>query len=81
MGIRVMGAQPVFADKEAPTGAKNSVNTTFTLAGTSLSGLEYVYLNGQLLQSGGIDYTITGNTITFVTPPDAIDKLVVSYRK
>jgi len=71
-----------FADKEIPSGALNGTNTAFTLAFTPVAGTEHVYLNGLLLESGaGNDYTISGATITLLTPPAAGEKIRVSYRK
>ena len=71
-----------FVDKEAPSGAYNGSNTTYSLANTPVSGSEHVYLNGGLQESGaGNDYTVTGATITMLTAPLASDKIRISYRK
>jgi hypothetical protein len=76
-----VGAVPDFATREAPTGAINGVNTTFTLANTPTAGSEEVYLNGILQEPGaGNDYTISGATITYLTAPLTGDRLRVSYR-
>lgn len=54
-----------FVDGEVPSGAVNGNNTVFTLSQTPspTTSLE-VYLNG-LMEQGGVDYTLAGNTITF----------------
>lgn len=68
--------------REAPTGTIDGSNKNFVLSSTPIAGSEMVYLNG-LLQDlgGGNDYTITGNTITFVQAPLAGDKIRVTYWK
>ena len=75
-------AGPSFSDGEVPAGTLNGVNTLFTLSAvpappTSLS----LYRNG-VLQKAGFDYSIAGNTISFLTAsiPQTGDTLVASYR-
>ena len=68
--------------REVPTGAVDSVNTTFALANTPKVGTEQVYLNGLLMDVGDTnDYTISGANITFTFAPTAGDKIRVSYFK
>ena len=71
-----------FVDSETPGGTVNGTNTSFTLANmpspsTSLA----LYRNG-LLQSPGVDYTLSGLALTFlsVSTPQAGDILRVAYR-
>ena len=74
---------PTFVDKEIPSGAINGSNTIFTLANTPTSGSEQIVVNGLMLYPGsGNDYTISGNTITFLTGaiPQTGDRLFVNYR-
>ena len=69
-----------FVTREIPSGSINGSNTSFTLANAPVSGTEQVFLNGMLQHEGaGNDYTISGDTITFVTAPDAGWKLFVNY--
>jgi|KBSSwiStaDraftv2_1062776.scaffolds.fasta_scaffold124229_3 hypothetical protein len=71
-----------FADAEIPTGAVNGVNTVFTLAvAPSPAGSLEFFRNG-LLQLQGVDYQISGNTVTFfvASTPQSGDLLVASYR-
>jgi hypothetical protein len=71
-----------FVDQQTPTGAINGVNTTFALSQTpSPSASLTVFLNG-LLMSVGVDYTLSGSTITFLTAsvPHTGDILLSSYR-
>jgi hypothetical protein len=71
-----------FITRETPSGSVNGANTTFTLANTPISGTESVFLNGLLQEAGaGNDYTISTNTITYLTAPIANDKIRVNYLK
>lgn len=66
--------------KEVPVGLINGVNTTYTLSSAPTGSSEMVFLNGQLLQSGaGNDYTISGNVITMLYPPQVTDKIIVTF--
>jgi hypothetical protein len=68
--------------RETPSGSINGSNVTFTLANTPLAGSEQVFLNGILQEPGaGNDYTISTNTITYLTAPATGDRLRVSYLK
>lgn len=76
------GIVPSYSDGEIPSGAINGSNTSFTLAyapspAESLS----LYRNG-LMMDQGIDYTLSGNVITFLTAstPQSGDLLLASYR-
>ena len=65
---------------EIPTGAINSINTDYTLASTPVAGTVQVFLNGLFqAQGSGLDYTISGDTITFVKAPRTNSDLYVSY--
>lgn len=52
---------------ETPSGAINGSNTSFTVANTYVSMV--LTRDGQILEPGGADYTLSGTTITFVTAP------------
>lgn len=67
--------------RETPSGLVNSSNTVYTLAFTPIAGTESVFLNGILMASGAVDYSISSATITFVTAPATGDILRVSYIK
>jgi hypothetical protein len=71
-----------FIDQQTPTGAINGVNSSFTLSQTPnpTASLE-VYRNG-LLMSIGVDYTLSGSVVTFLTAsiPQTSDTLLCSYR-
>lgn len=72
------GARPII--RETPSGSVNGSNTSFTLANIPAFGTEQVYLNGILQEPGsGNDYTISTNTLTYLTAPLTGDRLRVSY--
>jgi hypothetical protein len=82
---RVDGALAValgIVDAETPSGAIDGSNSVFTLAGAPNPARSLlVYRNG-LLQKEGVDYTLSGNAITFAAAsvPVPGDILTVSYR-
>ena len=76
------GVLPQFSDGETPTGTINGANTTFGLAfAPSPTASLQLYLNG-LRMDQGVDYTISGSTVTFspVSVPQTGDVLLASYR-
>lgn len=79
ISFRTSSGSTSFFDPAAPTGAINDINTTFTLANTPTTGSLYVWYNGQLL-TAGVDYTLSGTTITFTTAPVSGSTILVSYR-
>jgi hypothetical protein len=65
---------------ELPSGTINGSNDTFTLANTPIADTERVIINGVDLERGASnDYTISGGTITFASPPETGDKIIVDY--
>lgn len=64
---------------EIPAGVINGVNGTFTLSQTPVAGTLELFLNG-LLQQNGVDYTLSGSTITHNLPPQPGDWLFAVYR-
>jgi hypothetical protein len=76
------GVLPQFSDGETPVGAINGSNTIFTLAfPPSPTTSVQLYLNG-LRMDQGLDYTIGGSTISFISAslPQTGDVLLASYR-
>lgn len=69
-----------FVFNEIPAGLKNNINKIYTLANTPVAGASVVYLNG-LLQAPNFDYTMIGNTITFVKALRPTYDLYVSYMR
>lgn len=67
--------------EETPTGAIDGSNVSFSIANTPYVGTVRVYLNGVRQKSGGVDYSISGTTITFVNAPQTGDELFVDYFK
>lgn len=72
-----------FGDAETPSGTVNGINATFTLANTpSPAGSLILTKNGQVMKSGGTDFTLATATITFATAaiPQTGDVLIAWYR-
>lgn len=79
-GTTSLGA--VFRDGETPTGEVNGVNTIFALSDVpNPTSSLLLYRNG-LLQKTGVDYTLSGSVITFLSGavPQTGDILVGAYR-
>ncbi len=78
--IQAIEAGTFFVDWSSPTGVINGVNANFTLASSPNpeSSLE-VKLNGALLTVTE-DYTLSGTTLTLLTPPPTGSILGVKYR-
>lgn len=73
---------PLMVDGETPAGAVDGTNAVFGLNyGPSPANSLRLYRNGILLKTG-VDYTLSGNTVTFLTQakPEAGDVLQASYR-
>ncbi len=82
-GLRYDTAEtvPSFADNETPTGTINSSNDTFTLANSpSPAGSLVLILNGAVQTAGGVDYTLTGNSIVYVNAPETGMAHIAFYR-
>ena len=78
------GGATNYVTREVPSGTKDGVNATFTLASAPVADQESVYLNGMLLLPGaGNDYTISGATLTMLSTsiPQSDDVLLVNYFK
>jgi hypothetical protein len=76
------GVTPAFMDGDLPGGIVDGSNVTFTLSATpNPVGSLAVYRNG-LLQKPAQDYTLSGQTLQFVTAatPQPGDTLLASYR-
>lgn len=70
-GTRIIG--------EVPAGSKNSSNMVFLTENQFISGTTIVYRNG-LREHLGVGYTETlPETITFTTPPNSDDDILVDY--
>lgn len=70
-GIIAWGAGTRFIDNETPSGTIDGVNADFTLTNAPFPTSSLVLvLNGQF-QTQGVEYTLSGSTITFATALDA----------
>jgi len=83
MGLKVKAKfiDELMFEQEIPSGAINSVNTTFTLSFTPVSAKQIqVYLNGrQLILTS--HYSLSGNVITTTFAPDEGQIVHVTYVK
>lgn len=68
-----------FVDGEEPSGLVNDVNVTFTIANTPEAGSVKIYWNGIRIKEVE-DYTISGDTITFLVAPSTGDIILCDYR-
>ena len=71
-----------FVDSETPAGTLDGSNNVFNISKTPVPvSSVFLYRNG-LLQSVGIDYTLSGSAITFLpgSVPKSTDTLAVYYR-
>lgn len=70
---------------EKPSGTTNGINGIFTTLFTPFSGSTQLYANGiYKIVSGtdypvGFDYSVSGNTLFFVSAPTSGSKLVINY--
>jgi len=76
------GSGVTFADTEVPSGTVNGANTVFTLANAPSPAASLVlFLNGVAQRPAGVDYTLSGLTITYVTAPLTGETHVCWYRR
>ena len=70
-----------FADGVTPTGSINGSNVTFTLANAPSPALSLILvLNGAVQTAGGVDYTLSSTTITFLVAPPTTSTLRAWHR-
>lgn len=60
--------------RRAPAEACNNARTVFTLPETPRAGTEQIFVSGQLMEPTD-DYTLVGDTLTFVQAPASSDKV------
>jgi hypothetical protein len=65
--------------QETPGGSINGSNTAFTLANTPQSGPAVILTLDGLTQIQGVDYTISGTSITMTTAPALGQMLWATY--
>ena len=75
------GTEPNFADWITPTGALNGTNKVFTLpqAPSPAASLR-LYRGWQVLKPGGVDFTLSGATITYTIAPPPTATHLAFYR-
>jgi len=73
--------QNIFVANEIPIGNVDGINKVFTLAYTPIVDTVIVFLATIQVPGSGLDYTISGSTITFIKAPKIGQEVVVSYFK
>jgi len=63
---------------ETPVGLINGLNTSYTISNVPITGSLLVFLNGRR-QKAGVDYNISGTTITMTSAPLPAAELEVNY--
>ena len=75
------GAAPNFADWITPTGTLNGTNKVFTLPQSPNPGASLrLYRGWQVLKPGGVDFTLSGATITYTIAPPPTATHLAFYR-
>ncbi len=80
-GISASGLAAILKLWETPTGTPNDSLTAFTLADAPEANTLVVFKNENAMEGGGVDYTLSGVTVTFVLPPATGDRIRVHYIK
>ncbi len=80
-GVTAASLSSILKLWETPTGTPNDVLTAFTIANTPLAGTLIVFKNENAMAASGVDYTLSGTTVTFVIPPATRDRLRAIYIK
>jgi hypothetical protein len=73
---------PSFVDGDLPSGTMDGLNATFTLTALPAPSTSLALYRNGVLQKLSFDYTVTGNTVLFVTAstPQPGDILLANYR-
>ena len=81
-GVSGGSAGPGFVDGETPVGLINGSNTVFTVANAPSPAASLALYRNGLMQKAGVDYTVSGNVITFAagSAPQPGDVLAANYR-
>lgn len=76
------GTNISYADSETPAGTRDGTNATFTLSAAPNPPLSLQLFRNGVLQTAGIDYTLSGSTVTVLpaSVPGPMDSLVATYR-
>jgi hypothetical protein len=76
------GNLPNYSDSEAPAGVVDGANVTFGLAATPTPAVSLLLFRNGLVQKPGLDYTLSGKTVTFLAnnAPQPGDTIMAWYR-
>lgn len=75
-GTGKISATAVGTNVQTPSGTMNGSNVTFTLANVPITGL---FLNGVWQRPAGVDYSLSGSTITYTVAPKSTDTHTAAY--
>lgn len=78
-GVTASALAAILQIWETPGGTPNDVLTAFTLANTPQAGTLALFKNEAALEGGGVDYTLSGLTVTFTVPPATGDRIRAIY--
>ena len=65
---------------DIPTETPDGVETDFTLSNTPLTGTVQAFISG-IQERPTINFTVAGNTVTFLTAPETGDQVWFHYQK
>lgn len=68
-----------FFEQEVPAGTVDGVNDEFTLSNVPHSNASVILTLNGVIKRQTADYTISGDTITFVAPPELGQTLYAFY--
>lgn len=67
--------------EETMGGVPDDALTAFTISDAPIAGSLLIFRNEALQAPGGVDFTFSGVTATFVIPPATGDRLTATYIK
>lgn len=76
------GGSPALVNADTVAGTANGANATFTLTQTPSPVASLQLFRNGILESNGVDYTISGNTVTFASGsiPQSTDTMTAFYQ-
>jgi hypothetical protein len=69
-----------FVDNEDPVGVKDGSNREFQLSGVPNPDSSLVVIKNGIVQMLGVDYSVSGSTVTFFEAPQVGDYIRAWYR-
>lgn len=75
------GQPPTFVDAVTPTGTVDGINSVFTLPSAPNPPASLELSTNGLTYKSGLDYVLSGASVSFSAPPSAGSVLLASYRR